>query len=286
MSIEVKREGTLNSFKSRDVFRLIKLMRVQHWIKNLLIFAPLVFLHPSQWSEAIPLFIGFVSFCLVASGVYITNDYFDLEFDKQHPLKKSRPLAAGEISSNLAIATAGTLFSMGFLLSLILPLPFRIVLCLYVALNLVYSWYFKKVFLLDIFLVATFHFCRIWAAYTISDALLSPLQALFFVALFLNFSFLKRTAEVIGHQDSPYLLPGRSYSAHHERLLLLFGILFAFIASATYFILFPKLSSILMAIWLLRLWWIVAHKKLTTDLFAFAIKDPLPYLVLLFQTIL
>ena len=83
----------------------LKLMRVEHYLKNILIFVPLFFSGEfMQKKESLIVVIGFVSFCFIASAVYCFNDLKDIEKDKIHPVKKNRPLAAGKVSKKEAIA--------------------------------------------------------------------------------------------------------------------------------------------------------------------------------------
>ena len=86
---------------------LIRAMRPKHWVKNLLIFVPTLAAHKLPNSETqFHLLIAFVSLSLVASSMYLLNDISDIESDRQHPKKKHRPIAAGEISTNLGWTAA------------------------------------------------------------------------------------------------------------------------------------------------------------------------------------
>ena len=85
----------------KKIFNYLKLMRVKHYIKNLLIFLPISFSGKLFFSYKLFVsFFGFISFSLISSIVYIFNDYKDIEKDKKHPVKKYRPLASGVISKN------------------------------------------------------------------------------------------------------------------------------------------------------------------------------------------
>ena len=80
----------------------IKLLRPHQYIKNLFVFAPLFFTFTFTFEQIIDCIVVFILFSLIASSIYILNDYMDIEEDKQHPTKKFRPLASGEISKNSA----------------------------------------------------------------------------------------------------------------------------------------------------------------------------------------
>ena len=98
-------------YNSRMLIRtfrsLIKTMRPHQWIKNILVYVPLVFDRKlTHIPSLIRTSIGFILFCLVASAVYIINDITDLEADRNHPVKRKRPLASGDLPISVAIVTA------------------------------------------------------------------------------------------------------------------------------------------------------------------------------------
>ena len=96
----------------------LKLMRVHHYIKNLLIFVPLIFAKLlTNWEFLFTTFIGFISFSFIASVIYIINDVVDIEDDKKHEKKKNRPLASGLIKKSHAIVLAVILFIISGLLN-------------------------------------------------------------------------------------------------------------------------------------------------------------------------
>lgn len=135
--------------------KYLRLIRANHWAKNLLIWVPAFF--AGQFSpEHLPkLILGFIAFSLLASVIYIFNDYQDLERDKLHHLKKQRPLAKGSIALGMAfiIGLVFLLFSLtlGFFF---LPPNFLLVMICYAGLNLFYSLGLKNIALLDLCLVS------------------------------------------------------------------------------------------------------------------------------------
>ena len=174
---------------------LLRLMRPHQWLKNVFVFAGLLFSH--AWDQA-PLVqrvaYAFLAFCAVSSLVYILNDWRDRAADAQHPAKRHRPLASGAVSSAMALALAGALLLAGLVLAwgnhvLLLLLG------LYVALNLAYSWKLKHVPVVDVSLIASGFMLRLLAgtvAVGIPPSRWLLLTGLF-IALFLGFS--KRKAE-------------------------------------------------------------------------------------------
>lgn len=134
--------------------KYLKLMRVKHYLKNFLIFLPIIFsknlFNISVLNKSL---IGFIVFCMISSVIYILNDLKDIENDKNHPIKKNRPLASGEIGKNKAIIIMFLLiFGIVFLLGInkLLLNKSNIFLIIYFVINILYSYGLKNVPLLDI----------------------------------------------------------------------------------------------------------------------------------------
>ncbi|MCE5307156.1 MAG: decaprenyl-phosphate phosphoribosyltransferase [Acidobacteriales bacterium] len=139
------------------------LLRPHQWIKNAFVFAPLIFAGELTSSRSIVLAVwAFLSFSLVASAVYVLNDWFDQDQDRQHPVKRARPIASGLVS-HLGAAIFGTaLLAAGFCLALVATNTSVAGLeALYLAINLLYVWCLKNVVLLDVFAIATGFVIRI-----------------------------------------------------------------------------------------------------------------------------
>lgn len=132
----------------------VKLLRVRHWLKNLLVLFPLVFSGRAAQPEAFAQgAAAFAAFCLVASAIYIVNDIRDAESDRAHPVKASRPIASGAIGTAPAVAAA----CICAVLAVLLCVPFAqiarlalVLLASYAALNLAYSFGAKDIPLLDV----------------------------------------------------------------------------------------------------------------------------------------
>jgi decaprenyl-phosphate phosphoribosyltransferase len=178
-----------------DLRALAVLMRPHQWLKNVFVFAGLMF--SQSWGNG-PLIqrilLAFAAFCCISSFVYILNDWRDRASDALHPLKRKRPLASGAVSVPAALALAGLLLIAGVWLAAgnrVLLL----LLGLYVALNLAYSWRLKQVPVVDVSIIASGFMLRLLAgtlAVGIPPSRWLLLTGLF-IALFLGFS--KRKAE-------------------------------------------------------------------------------------------
>ena len=149
---------------------LIKTMRPHQWIKNILIYVPLVF---DRKLTHIPSLIrttsGFILFCLIASVVYIINDIADLEADRNHPEKRNRPIASGNLPISVAIIAALIILVIVFPLAYWLAPSFALVLGCYFILNLLYSKWFKHIPIIDVFVLASFYVLRVIAGLTLID---------------------------------------------------------------------------------------------------------------------
>lgn len=133
----------------------LKLLRPKDWAKNLFLFIPLFFSGSLfNWGIYPKLFLGFIAFCLIASSIYIINDYRDIEDDKKHPEKCKRPLASGAVPKKAALLICILLILSGFAISYFIRDKFLFVLSIYFLLNVAYSFGLKNIPILDIIILA------------------------------------------------------------------------------------------------------------------------------------
>ncbi|MBI5829203.1 MAG: UbiA family prenyltransferase, partial [Chloroflexi bacterium] len=152
------------------ILPLLKTMRPQQWTKNAVVFAALVF----DVKLTQPYYLGrtmtaFVLLCLLSSAVYIINDLVDIEKDRQHPTKRSRPLAAGTLSKGAAIAAAIALVAAALGGAFILDKQFAALVLLYFAFNVLYSFWLKNVVIVDVLVVAAGFVLRVSAGVALVD---------------------------------------------------------------------------------------------------------------------
>jgi 4-hydroxybenzoate polyprenyltransferase len=137
-------------------------MRPKQWLKNLIVFAPLVFDRQlDQWEPLLRTLAGFGLLCLLSSTVYLVNDLADIEKDRLHPKKRLRPLAAGRLSKQTATAAAVVLPLLAVPLSFALDWRFGIIAVVYLINNLLYSFWLKHVVLVDVLLLASGYVLRV-----------------------------------------------------------------------------------------------------------------------------
>ncbi len=173
-------------------------MRPHQYIKNFFIFLPLFFaLKITDTALVLNAFVAFIAFSLIASAVYILNDYHDIEEDRQHPKKKYRPLASGVISKTQAIGIMVVLFVSGFAIMAFLSPKAAIILVAYVLLNIAYSLQLKHIAILDVTIIAIGFVLRLFIGSVVTDIPLSMwiVTMTFLLALFMALA--KRRDDVL-----------------------------------------------------------------------------------------
>lgn len=161
--------------KSGSSPALLRLIRPEQWIKNLLLFLPVFFAQKiNDLDLIIPLLFGFASFCFAASTIYIFNDYCDRESDRLHPDKADRPLASGAVTSGRALVLGGVILLLSVLLALLTNNTiFLLLVAGYIALNILYSLFFKKIPILDLAVLGIGFLLRIFSGGTLADVPIS-----------------------------------------------------------------------------------------------------------------
>jgi 4-hydroxybenzoate polyprenyltransferase len=147
---------------------LIKTLRPKQWTKNMFVFAALVF--DGKLFQRGPLLrtvAGFVLFCLISSTVYVINDLVDIEKDRQHPIKRHRPLASGRLSPRAAILAAVLIAMVCLPLAVWLDWAFGLVAIGYVALMIPYSFWLKNIVIIDVMTIAAGFVLRVVAGVTL-----------------------------------------------------------------------------------------------------------------------
>lgn len=266
-----------------------KVLRVHQWMKNLLLFVPLLAAHEVADIDGwLTLVLAFISFSLCASTVYIANDLLDLESDRAHPRKRLRPFASGAVPAWQGVLLAPLLFAASLALGAMVGGTFLPWLLFYFALTCVYSWGLKRVILLDCITLAMLYTLRITAG---AAALWMPLSfwlLAFSVFLFLSLAFVKRYAELQSQALSgKSKVHGRGYYTTDEPLVLNLGVTAGY-ASAVVLALYLNTDNVLIlyrwpeAVWgavpVLLFWiswiWMQAHRgHMHDDPVVFAVKD-------------
>ena len=176
----------------------IQLIRPKDWAKNLFMFVPVFFAGQIfNWNLVLELLAGFACFSFVASSIYIINDYRDIEEDRIHPMKRTRPLASGAVSKSTAVVICLLLLLAGFTGAWFIRDKFLFVLAIYFLLNLGYSFGLKNISILDIIIISIGFVLRIKAGSVIA---LIPLSEWLIIMVFLLALFMaiaKRRDDVL-----------------------------------------------------------------------------------------
>ncbi len=177
---------------------LLKTMRPKQWVKNVVIFAPLVFDHKlGNLTYLGRTILGMLLLCLVSGVVYLINDVVDVEKDRQHPRKQHRPIAAGRLPIGVAIATAALLLLVSLPLGLLLDPFFGCLLAAYLLIQVAYSFWLKNLVLIDVFVIAAGFVLRVAAGVPLVQAeRFSPWMYVCMALLALLFGFAKRRHEL------------------------------------------------------------------------------------------
>ena len=180
--------------------RYLYALRVHQWLKNLLIFLPLLpVLHSLDARTVSMAVLAFFAFGLMASAIYVLNDLLDLESDRRHKRKRLRPFAAGELTAvqGLLMTTLLCLVSLGLSLRF-LPRAFVAVLLVYLVLTTSYSFFLKRRAIVDVFALATLYTVRVVAGAVATGLPLSLWILTFSLFIFLSLALAKRYVELNG----------------------------------------------------------------------------------------
>lgn len=195
-------------------------LRCRQWLKNCLVGVPLLLAHLFTVEAALNVFIAFMAFCACASSIYIFNDLSDLDSDRQHPLKRLRPFAAGD----LPLIRGPLLFCLSLGTSLVvaalLPHLFVAALAVYFILNLAYSTLVKKLLFLDVLLLTGMYTLRVIAGSFALNLPLSNWLLAFCCFIFMGLALIKRFTELdLQQAGQEKRLPRRAYIGQDRRLL-------------------------------------------------------------------
>jgi len=176
---------------------LVAAMRPRQWIKNLVVFAALLFslklLDHVAFGRA---FVAFLLFCATSGAVYLVNDLFDVERDRRHPTKSRRPIASGALGFVPAIVAVAVLLSGSLVIGFALSPPFGAVLLIYASLNLAYSMWLKEVVILDVMVIAAGFVLRAVGGGLVIDVSISQWLIMCTILLSLFLAFCKRRQEL------------------------------------------------------------------------------------------
>jgi 4-hydroxybenzoate polyprenyltransferase/phosphoserine phosphatase len=287
-------------FQSRHAFitlDLIKELRPHQWLKNILVFIPLIASHLYGDEQClINSVLGFIAFCFVASSVYIINDIVDISVDREHERKKHRPMASGNMPLLHGWVVWPILVCIGFSIAFFaVSFEFFLVLAGYYLITLLYSFLLKKISVVDVLALACLYTLRIFAGAVAISVYVSSWLLTFSCFFFLSLAFIKRLSEIksLRNNNKTPGIPGRGYITEDFEMVLSMGTGAGYISVlvlALYindkFVInmytFPQilwLSCILLLFWILRVWSIACRGEMHEDPVVFSITDKLSWIV-------
>ncbi|WP_348267860.1 UbiA family prenyltransferase [Edaphobacter paludis] len=280
-----------------------KAIRIHQWAKNTLIFLPLLLAH--AWNPALltAAFVAFLSFGLCASATYIINDLLDLEVDRQHPRKRRRPFASGDLSAIsgvavvflflvasvcLAILVPHVISAISPSLTLARPYYFLGWLAIYAVTTLAYSLRFKRAVMVDVIVLSGLYTIRILAGSAATGVAVSTWLASFSIFFFLSLAFVKRFAELENLRErGGSTAGGRGYHVSDIEQLRSFGSASGYVSVAVLTLYISNLNAAelyhhtnrlwllvpVLLLWISLLWLRASRGELDEDPVVYAITD-------------
>ena len=273
----------------------LKALRAYQWVKNALLWLPIFLAHEmAETAKFMSVFMAFTCFCAIASSTYMLNDLLDIESDRRHPRKRTRPFAAGTLAIPSGLALMSGLMVFGFALSLAtLSWAATGMLAIYTVLTVSYSLHLKEKLFVDVLMLAALFTHRVLSGAVAADVRISPWLLAFSLFFFLSLALLKRYAELLATEGAGEasnarrayqvmdigLVENMGLSAGYMAVL----VLCLFVSSDDVSNLYPNpdllwLVMPLFLYWISRMWFLARHKVLLDDPVLFAAKDRVSYL--------
>ena len=268
---------------------LLRSLRPHQWVKNLLVFLPMILAHKFDVATITAVIWAFVAFSACASTVYLVNDIADLPADREHPKKRHRPLASGRLPITWAVAAGvGLLLGAAMISAIVLAPAFGLVLVAYMATNLAYSTWLKRKPILDVLMLAGMYAVRVEAGGIAAGVPLSMWILAFSLFFFTSLAFAKRCAELRRHaSDGGHRPAGRGYLVEDLPILEGFGAASGYVSVLVLALYMnsPEMHALygesrilwlicpLVLYWITRVWLLVHRGHLDEDPVVFAIRD-------------
>jgi 4-hydroxybenzoate polyprenyltransferase/phosphoserine phosphatase len=281
------------SRQGRKATLLAQALRIYQWPKNLLIWVPLFLSHRiGEPGLLVKGAVAMAAFSFCASALYLVNDLLDLASDRAHPRKCARPFASGRLDPWVGVALAPVLVLASFLMAWLLSPGFTLILALYAAVSIAYSFFFKEVPLLDVCLLGGLYVVRIFAGGAAMGIVISSWTLGYCMFLFLSLALLKRYVELLMlSANKQTAARGRGYLVADYPILACFGagtacvaalLLALYIESSEVQLLYrhPERLWLLCGVhlyWISRVWLLANRGEMHHDPVLFALRDRASY---------
>lgn len=277
------------------MYKIIRAIRIYQWIKNILLFVPLILAHKvDDFSRVADATAAFLSFSLCASGAYVMNDLLDLKSDREHATKKNRPFASGDLSITFGVILSPVLFMLAAVVALFLPAHFFIAFIMYIVFTTIYSLGLKAIALMDVVILAGLYTLRIAAGAFAIDVPLSYWLLAFSMFLFFSLAMVKRYAELYNlSQRNEVSVLRRGYETGDMELVANLGAMSGYIAALVIalYINDPRTTAAYsqpvwlwiicptILYWISRVWLLAHRGVIQEDPVLFAVRDKVSYFV-------
>jgi len=205
---------------------LLKALRPHQWIKNVLMLMPIIAAQLVSFAGLQTIFFAMIAFSFAASSIYIINDLLDLDSDRQHEKKHTRPFAAGKVPIKVGMVTSVVLGLTALGLAWWISWPMLVVISIYMTLSLSYSVYLKSLRWVDIWVLALLYSLRVLAGAVAVSVPASGWLVAFVFSVFMSLGCVKRLTELT-RAKTEATLPGRAYQKRDRPDLLNMSVLTA-----------------------------------------------------------
>jgi 4-hydroxybenzoate polyprenyltransferase len=210
-------DDAASATRRSPIWALIETLRPQQWVKNGFIFAALIFSQSlTRWDRCRQVLLAAVVFCMASSAMYVLNDICDASEDRHHPIKKLRPIASGRVGPIPAAFVGAILGSIGLIEAWRLGRGFFGMVVAYLAINILYSAFLKRISLLDVFIVAAGFLFRVIAGGLVIHVAISPwlIVCTTLLALFIALSKRRHELVLLGRRASDHRAILADYSPY------------------------------------------------------------------------
>ncbi|MDA9868913.1 UbiA family prenyltransferase [Gammaproteobacteria bacterium] len=282
--------------KKNSILEYLLVLRPLQWLKNILIFVPMLTAHQFTLDSFLELTKAFVAFCVISSCVYIINDLFDLQSDRSHPTKKLRPFAAGKIKIEFGLIIFPCLFLISVFIAASVNIKLLAIIITYLLISYIYTAFLKKRIVIDLCILALLYTLRLLAGSVVLDINLSIWLIAFSGFFFMSLAAVKRLAELMNYSNQgEKSVLGRGYNLSDVPIIssIASSAGFVSILVVALYINSPLVINLyknpqalwgicgILIYWISRLL-IIAHRgNMDYDPVVFAAKDKVSYLCLL-----
>ena len=280
--------------KASPLLALLKALRPHQWVKNLIVFVPVITSHQMSFWPMLAGAAAFTALCLCASAGYVLNDLMDLDSDRHHPVNRRRPFASGNLPLSLGLLLVPLLLTASAFVAWQMTKPFVALLGFYFVVTTVYSSHLKRVPLLDAFVLAGLYTLRLIAGHVVTGIAYSAWLLVFSMFIFLSLALMKRFRELRTlRQQNEMDAKGRGYTVDDLELVATLGLVSGYLAVLVLalYVNSPQVLELyqhplllllicpLLLYWISRVWLLAHRGQMHTDPVLFALKDWPSYVV-------